>query len=30
VEHKKEFQTKIDTFLKSKDKGEKEGNVTAT
>jgi hypothetical protein len=29
VEYKKEFQTKIDIFLKSKDKGEKKGNVTA-
>jgi hypothetical protein len=28
VEHEKEFQTKIDTFLKSKGKGEKKGNVT--
>jgi hypothetical protein len=29
VEHEKEFQTKIDMFLKSKDKGGKKGNVTA-
>jgi hypothetical protein len=30
VEHEKEFQTKIDMFLKSKDKGGKKGNVAAT
>ena len=30
VEHKKEFQTKINMFLKSKDKGGKKGNVITT